>query len=133
MIIFKRYILRTDLVANPDTYYLFGDNVKRYGLGGQAREMRGEPNAIGIATKWAPDNLRASYFSDENEKCLEIVQADFAKVFDLVKNNKDIVVPADGLGTGLSNLQLHAPELLKFIGDQIDALCLLAGKVVYED
>lgn len=43
-----KYIKRQDLKSNPNTQYLFGDNLKRSGFGGQAKEMRGEPNAIGI-------------------------------------------------------------------------------------
>ena len=56
MIIYQKFIYRSDLKANPSVLYLFGDNLQRVGLGGQAKEMRGEPNAVGIATKKAPDN-----------------------------------------------------------------------------
>lgn len=51
IVLHQKFIFREDLQANPDVYYLFGDNVERRGLGGQAKEMRGEPNAIGVATK----------------------------------------------------------------------------------
>jgi hypothetical protein len=62
-------IYRRDLRANPESLYLFGDNTKRVGIGGQAREMRGEPNAVGIATKNAPGSYPATVqvqSSDEN-------------------------------------------------------------------
>lgn len=41
-------IMRRDLLDNQDKLYVFGDNMVRRGFGGQAREMRGEPNAVGI-------------------------------------------------------------------------------------
>jgi len=48
-ILYQDQIKRDDLRAHPDRIYLFGDNVARQGRGGQAKEMRGEPNALGIA------------------------------------------------------------------------------------
>ena len=47
-------------------YYVFGDNMERRGLGGQAGVMRGEPNAIGVPTKWSPSNRPDAYFTDED-------------------------------------------------------------------
>jgi hypothetical protein len=49
----------------PSVYFVFGDNLKRYGAGGQA-VIRHEPNAIGIATKRAPGISREDYFSDNS-------------------------------------------------------------------
>ena len=63
-IIFQKMIYREDLIRNPDTIYLFGDNDKRKGLGGQAKEMRGESNAIGIRTKKAPFSDNSAYYID---------------------------------------------------------------------
>ncbi len=40
------------------------DSVQRHGLAGQAKEMRGEPNAIGVATKWAPSTNPKAFFDD---------------------------------------------------------------------
>ena len=53
-VIYQHRIYRSDLVENRECFYVFGDNLRREGLGGQAGEMRGEPNAIGVATKHAP-------------------------------------------------------------------------------
>lgn len=44
--------------------YLFGDNLLRKGLGGQAKEMRGEPNTLGIVSKKYPSNSLSSFYSD---------------------------------------------------------------------
>ena len=35
------YIRREDVQANPNKIFVFGDNIMREGLGGQAKEMRG--------------------------------------------------------------------------------------------
>jgi hypothetical protein len=44
-------ITREMVQADRNTVYVFGDNVARHGLGGQAKAMRGEPNTIGVSTK----------------------------------------------------------------------------------
>jgi hypothetical protein len=43
------------LVAHPHTLFVFGDNVQRYGKGGQAM-IRDEPNALGVATPPSPSS-----------------------------------------------------------------------------
>jgi hypothetical protein len=40
-ILYQHRIYRMDLIANPNILYVFGDNTKRVGMGGQAGEMRG--------------------------------------------------------------------------------------------
>ena len=53
MIVYRtdKVITRDKIKENPDVLYLFGDNLLRKGLGGQAKEMRGEPNTLGIVSK----------------------------------------------------------------------------------
>jgi len=53
-VIYLPWIERSMLQADPEARFVFGDNAERWGLGGQAKEMRGEPNAIGVATLWSP-------------------------------------------------------------------------------
>lgn len=50
----QTWITRADLKANRDWVYVYGDNVKRDGRRGLAREMRGEPNAHAISVSWGP-------------------------------------------------------------------------------
>ncbi|KKL05458.1 hypothetical protein LCGC14_2605850, partial [marine sediment metagenome] len=54
MIEYRDHITRQMLRDEPDTLFVFGDNMQRRGLGGQAFAMRGEPNAVGIPTKIFP-------------------------------------------------------------------------------
>ena len=53
-IVFRQWIM---------PFYAFGTS-RRIGFGGQAKEMRGEPNAISVATKWEPSNRPNAFFSD---------------------------------------------------------------------
>ena len=115
-LIFKDWIVRSDLRNNPDWRFVFGDNVMRTGLGGQAREMRGEPNAIGVVTKWAP-NMQPGSFFDNTLACRELVEQDLRLVQQALDAGRTVVVPTDGIGTGLSRLPKVAPNLNRSIND----------------
>lgn len=112
----QQWITRSDLRANPDKIYVFGDNVQRSGLGGQAKEMRGEPNAIGVVTKWAP-SMSARAFFDDTAACKMLVERDLLRIQQALDHRRTVVVPADGIGTGLSRLSSCAPNLDRFIKD----------------
>jgi hypothetical protein len=61
----REHITREDVRQNKDKIFLFGDNLIERGFGGQAKEMRGEENSVGIPTKKAPNNNRESFFTDK--------------------------------------------------------------------
>jgi hypothetical protein len=113
-ITYQKWITRQDLRDNRDTFYVFGDNVRRIGYGGQAKEMRGEPNAIGVATKWEPSTRPNAYFND-TLVCKAQVDRDLIAVQQQLERGKTVVVPADGIGTGLSRLPFVAPRLNAFL------------------
>lgn len=111
-LLYQKRIMRTHLRANPQVLFIFGDNVQRTGLRGQAAAMRGEPNAIGIATKWAPSMHISAMFKDsELEKIEKILQADLAPVAQALADRRIVVWPMDGIGTGLSQLKDNAPAV----------------------
>jgi len=123
MIIFQYRIYRSDLELNPDLIYCFGDNDDRAGLGGQAAEMRGEHNALGIRTKKHPKNLETAYYTDaEYDECVAKIEEDFAKVEALLKGGRAVVFPTEGFGTGLSELKTRAPKILAHIESIIENL-----------
>lgn len=99
------------LRAEPEKIFVFGDNVLRVGLGGQAGEMRGEPNAIGIATLRAPGR----FYQPGDAEDLDCVTADLARVALALAEGRTVVVPTDGLGTGLARLPEKAPSLHRLI------------------
>ena len=65
---FRDWITRDMLRSEPRKIFLFGDNLARWGLGGQAKEMRGEPNAHGITTKRFPGIDHKDFFSDQPDR-----------------------------------------------------------------
>lgn len=121
-IIFQTRILRADLRRNPSCIYLFGDNEQRAGYGGQAKEMRGEPNAVGIRTKWEP-NLREAAFWIEGDRpgthspaeFIAKVEEDFAPVRTALGRHAIVIVPAAGLGTGRAELAEGAPVTFAYL------------------
>lgn len=115
-VIEQRRYTRADLRANPDRLFVFGDNLSGLGRGGQARECRGEPNAIGIPTKWHPTMDEAAFFTDCALPTLKpIIQGVFRRIDEHMEAGGDIVWPADGVGTGLAQLPSRAPAVLAFI------------------
>ncbi len=105
----QKWIRRSDLQANRETLYVFGDNIRRVGYGGQAKEMRGEPNAIGIPTKWSPgiyaSDAQALTFIREWVTCFENLDYYLGAI------HGDVIWPEDGIGTGLAAMETHAPLL----------------------
>jgi hypothetical protein len=109
-IIYQHRIYRQDLQNNPDVLYVFGDNTQRVGLGGQAGQMRGEPNAIGVATKIAPGMSKEDFFSDKPGE-MEQIKKELSLIADMLERGYAVVVPSDGIGTGLSELPDRAPKI----------------------
>lgn len=119
---YQNRIYRRDLRANPTALYLFGDNERRQGLGGQAREMRGEPNAHGIRTKYAPGMTYPSDFWVEDSldpnshlHYCRMLTEDFVKPLIWITKGREVVVPSAGLGTGLARLELYAPKTFEHL------------------
>ena len=118
-----RIIKKQELKDNPDTLYLFGDNYQRYGKGGQAKEMRGEPNAIGIVTKFRPNMdynaFMQNKFFDVNCKAISLDINKVIEAWQTGKYNKIVIPP---LGTGLADLPNKAPLTYQFLNSQIQRI-----------
>lgn len=119
-VVFQNRITRSDLIANPSVLYLFGDNDERTGYGGQAAEMRDEENAVGIRTKWAPRTDSSAYFNDRNyDEIIEMMENDFEPIINHLEEGKVVVIPLNGLGTGLSELPKRAPRIAAWLETQV--------------
>ncbi|KQU77745.1 hypothetical protein ASD12_18265 [Mesorhizobium sp. Root102] len=105
------WITRDMLHAEREARFVFGDNTRRVGLGGQAASMRGEPNAIGVATLYAPGR----YYRPDDPLALATVVDDLGDVALALNQGLTIYVPTDGLGTGLARLPENAPALHRLI------------------
>lgn len=123
MLEYREHITRAMLQAEPNTLFVFGDNLERRGYGGQAKEMRGEPNAVGIPTKRAPSMQEWAFLQDVDLSTWSRASAgDFNTIRDHLG---PIVWPAAGIGTGLAQLQTRAP----LIWERIEKFRLLMEKV----
>jgi hypothetical protein len=122
-VIFQKMVDREDLVRNRDlgVLYVFGDNVQRVGFGGQARAMRGEKNAVGVATKYSP---RDCFGEDpaQVEAQNRIIDEDMKPLFAHVKTGGIVVWPADGIGTGLADLPNKSPSSFAYLNQKLAAL-----------
>ena len=118
-----RILKREDLKKNPGTLYVFGDNDQRSGLGGQAKEMRGEPNAMGISTKKAPNMDDSAFKSDSQfEENARIITADIDNIiaaWNTGKYNKLLVPP---IGVGLAKLSEKAPRTFEYLNAELTRL-----------
>ena len=112
-------ITRNAVRENRDVLFVFGDNMKRKGMGGQAAEMRGEPNAVGIPTKRAPAMNADAFFTDAD---LPAVQPAIDEAFDRleahIRRGGVVMWPLDGIGTGRAKLSQVAPAVANYIQDR---------------
>ena len=119
---------RQDLRGNPEKLFVFGDNNARTGLGGQAREARGEPNAVGVRTKKAPTYEEQDFLTDaEYAQNVRAIFEDFQPVLKALQQGKTVAWPKDGIGTGIAKLPARAPLTLRFITTLIDSLQAVYG------
>jgi hypothetical protein len=115
----RAWVTRKMLRAEPDTLFVFGDNIIRTGFGGQAREMRGEPNAVGLPTKKTP----SEFLKDDD---LALVRGANLKAIDRLsehlRQDKLVVWPLAGIGTGLAELDKRAPAIAAYYEDVLEML-----------
>jgi hypothetical protein len=119
MIIQQYRIYRQDLQANPNLLYVFGDNEQRVGLGGQAKEMRGEPNACGVATLKAPGQFWTEPMTPI--QC-RVIDADLARVVRHLAGGGHVIWPLEGIGTGLAYLEQSAPSTFRHLQARVAQL-----------
>jgi hypothetical protein len=117
LVLRQKFIHRVDLKANPNVLFIFGDNLQREGFGGQAAEMRGEPNSFGIATKRTPGYDKDDFFYDGQSDVIPLLTTEFEDLLEELKAVpwNAIVIPLDGIGTGLSRMPEFSPQALVYI------------------
>lgn len=98
--------------SHPDWLFAFGDNLTGRGYGGQAKEARGEPNAVGIPTKRRPSMEADAFFCDDD---LAMVGHQWWRAFHRINQHLlaggIVVWPTYGVGTGRAQLEKRAPRL----------------------
>lgn len=112
----RAWITRKMLRAEPDKLFVFGDNMQRVGMGGQAKEMRGEPNAVGIPTKHSPGTGPYDYFTDDDIiRVSSTIIKEVVRLRSHLRAGGTVVWPGDGIGTGLADLTYRAPAIMWLI------------------
>lgn len=113
---YMRFISRAYLQAHPKILVPWGDNLAGYGMGGQAAEMRGEPNAVSIYTKKKPTRNDDAYFTDAD---LDLFRENLLIPYRLLRAHLDnggtVSCPSAGVGTDRAALPLRAPRCFKML------------------
>lgn len=116
-----KFITREYVRANPEKLFLFGDNLDHIGMGGQAGAMRYEPNSLGIPTKKKPGMNDQDFLSDgEYMANCEMLDRYCETLLDL--GYETVVIPSDGLGTGLAELNTRAPKTFAYLEAKLNQL-----------
>lgn len=85
---------------NPNAYFIFGDNLERYGHGGAAK-LRDHPHAIGFITKKFFDNKDESFYKPEEYSPVFFEELD--KLKKIIQKRPDKTFYISMLGGGLAN------------------------------
>lgn len=120
-----KHITRDFMDHSRETMFLFGDNMARKGMGGQAKEMRGHVRAIGVPTKWFPGMSETALFGPkvlDNPMVKAAIDEAFALARQALDIGMDVVIPTDGIGTGYARLQEKSPRTLEYINAKLDEL-----------
>jgi hypothetical protein len=120
-VLFQKVIMRQDARRNSKVLYVFGDNVVHKGFYGQARELRNEPNAVGIRTKYTPQQ----YFAEAPAETIaqtRMIDQDMKRLFEHVKHGGIVVWPTDGIGTGAARMHIQAPTTFEHLEAKFEAL-----------
>ena len=101
MAIFKTITITHEFLdRQPDAYFVFGDNLERWGHGGAAK-LRDHPHAIGFITKKYPDNNDNSFYKPEEYSA--VFFEELRKLKKLIQNKPDKKFYVSQLGGGLAN------------------------------
>ena len=101
MAVFKNTLItRTFLDDTPNAYFVFGDNLERWGHGGAAA-LRDHPHAIGFITKKFPDNKDESFYKPEEYSLVFFEELE--KLKRIIQKRPDKVFYISQLGGGLAN------------------------------
>lgn len=101
MSIYKKIsITQQFLDENPDSYFIFGDNLIKEGYGGAAI-LRDHPHSIGFITKKYPDNKDSSFYRPEEYS--PVFFEELEKLNKIIQKRPDKKFYISQLGAGLAN------------------------------
>lgn len=110
------HISRGAVQRNPKFLFVFGDNMSGRGYGGQASACRGEPNVVGVPTKFFPTMEDIAFFDDDDYvQVAETWDKIFERLSKHLKAGGVVVLPHGGLGTGRAKLKEKSPALWQLL------------------
>lgn len=120
----KKMNIGAGVLGHPGFIYVFGDNLEGTGRGGQA-VIRGQNGAFGIPTKRSPKTTKDAYFgnpANAQEEAAAITRAVDRIIEVAQRTGMTVVLPADGLGTGLAKLEQKSPKLFAHLQAELARL-----------
>lgn len=122
------FIYRRDLehARHENKLFVFGDNLALWGEAGQAKEMRGEPNAIGLPTKRA---WNAYLTNADLSEVKAVIAPDLLRIIACLRTHGLVVWPADGIGTGFAQLAQKAPLVREYYDGLLEELISIDGRI----
>lgn len=119
----RRFVHRTECRTHPDELFIYGGNMSHFGMGGQAKQMRGEPNAVEIVTKRYPGRDEVHYFTDDDfDAAVRELSPAFARLEDHLMRGGTVVIPENGVGTNRAELADRAPRIWAYVQERLAAL-----------
>ncbi len=104
-------------VSGSDSIFVYGDNLKRTGKGGQA-VIRELPNSIGLVTKKEPSNNLDAFFNDsEIELNSKFILKDILEIKLKQILGEQLIFSSGGYGTGLSKMPEKAPNTFLYLNE----------------
>jgi hypothetical protein len=101
MAIYKDIHVTQEFLDNDtNAYFVFGDNLERWGHGGAAK-LRDHPHSIGFITKKFPDNQDGSFYKPEEYSSVFFEELKKLKI--IIEKRPDKVFYISQLGGGLAN------------------------------
>ena len=83
---------------------------------------------MGVPTKWLPAVSERAYFRDSDfEKVKPEIDAAFLRAVEHLRSGGGVVLPRDGLGTGLAELPQRAPRIHGYISRCVTRLYEIAA------
>ena len=129
-IIFEKHITRQEIINNPKSLYVFGDNDARKGRGGLAKECRGCENSIGIRVKKYPSMDTDSFYNDlEFESNVKKIDEDINRLIEMSNSYNIVVFSSAPIGSGLARLLICAPRTYEYLIKRLKELGVNCGNV----
>lgn len=105
------------------SFIFLGTTTKKKGFGGQAMEMRNEPNSVGIRTKRAPGRAEGDFWTDRAfESNCQKIEEDLVRVKAHLRRGGIVVIPSDGIGTNRAEMEQRCPRTFYVLQQSLASL-----------